>query len=637
MKNMFILIFFFFLISFSFNKECSKDDCGSFNIEGETEEHYTCSPSDEDNCIWKLLCNYIVISDSDTNCSEKPVTDPTTYTCIQEGNTCKEIPFCENVILTLEDEYDIDCSIYPLKDSVDKEKKICVEDEIEGKCIEQYLCGDTPTTEGDEILDCYIYPVSPSKKYTHFCTYDEENENKCVEEQYECKDILRPKDGSRINCASYSTEKYLCLNDEAESYKACIEQKYCNYVEQIDLVNQPDCSYFLTSDPEKYYCKKSEDKNKCEEIYYCLEAPKDESNSCANFAVSEENADIYGCIEDTESLTNKCKEELYCELVNKTDNSDDDIICSKYPVKNKQTHVCVKNNNKEENNPCKEEKLCQYYTEETNDEECRKYLVTNQNTVCIKNPQSNTKGCVEKELCTTVKKGNNIDCSIYPVSEEKMKTHICKNINNNINSNTNACEEVLMDDIQCLKAERGENDERCSKYKVSNIEYKCIKNPSPIITKNYTICIEKKLSECELKTSGAIDNKECNKLEVEYIDKEKCVKNPNGNNCMLLTYCEYGEGNTDEDCAKYALRDEEKNECKKKLDENLCIEVEKIIEESYTSDVSDSDSVTDEETSFTESETISDTVETTIQQKVNNNDGNLIKISFSILMIIFYF
>ena len=65
--------------------------------------------------------------------------------------------------------------------------------------------------------------------------------------------------------------------------------------------------------------------------------------------------------------------------------------------------------------------------------------------------------------------------------------------------------------------------------------------------------------------------------------------------------------------------------------------MEKIIEESYTSDVSDSDSVTDEETSFTESETISDTVETMIQQKVNNNDGNLIKISFSILLINYIF
>ena len=630
MKNMFKLFYLYFILSISFNKECLKEECGSFDIEGENEEHYICSPSDEDNCIWKLLCNYITISNSDIKCSEQPVTDSNNFTCIQEGNFCIEIPYCENVIFSSEEKYEIDCSIYPLKDGVDKEKKICVEDEFEGKCIEQYLCENAPVIEGEEELDCLNYPVSPNNKFTHYCTFDEENINKCIEEQYECKDILRPYDGSRINCDSYSNEEYLCLNDESESSKACIQLKFCNYVNAFDLINQPDCSNFPTSDPEKYFCKKNKEKNTCEEIYYCLQAPKEELNSCSNFEVYEENQEIYGCIEDLESDTNKCKEEIYCELVNKT---NDNIDCSIYPVKNKQTHACIKNNNEEVNNPCKEEKLCQYYTEETNEEECRKYLVNKQNTACIKNPDPYTKGCIEKELCTTVKKGNSIDCSKYPVSEEKIKTHICKNIENNINSNTNACEEVLMNDIQCLKAEKGENDEQCSKYKVSDIKYKCIKNPSPIITRNYTICIEKKLSECELKTSGVIDNKECNKLAVENIDKEKCVKNKDGNNCMPLTYCEYGEGIRDDDCAKYALKDEENNECKKKLDENKCIEVEKIIEETYTSDLLSHNYTT---SVLTESELTSHTIETTIQIEENNknNNGKMKKINFYILLIL---
>ena len=123
MKNMFKLFYLYFILSISFNKECLKEECGSFDIEGENEEYYICSPSDEDNCIWKLLCNYITISNSDIKYSEQPVSDSNKFTCIQEGNFCIEILYCENVIFSSEEEYEIDCSIYPLKDGVDKEKK----------------------------------------------------------------------------------------------------------------------------------------------------------------------------------------------------------------------------------------------------------------------------------------------------------------------------------------------------------------------------------------------------------------------------------------------------------------------------------------------------------------------------------
>ena len=579
---MFELIYLFVLISFTYNKECTIEDCGPFITDGKNPDHYICSPSSDDTCTWKLLCDYVQKPNSGSDassfkCSDQPVSDPNKYTCTDYYNSCKEISFCSHTTIPSDEYTYFDCSKYPLKDEANKENMVCTRDIDSDKCIEQYLCGMDPEIKEADFFDCFIYPVTPDKKYTYSCVYDEENENenKCVEKKLNCGEIYKPSDNTKINCQDFEDDENICLDGYTESPMACIQKKKCSKTTVNDLMDQSQCSEFPVSDPEKYSCVKNEEKNSCEEIYYCLKAPKDEERNCSEFIVSEENCETHGCIEDSESETNKCKEELYCEQV--VNNNNEIINCENYPVKNKKTHVCIKNKNTG-STPCKEERLCQYYTEGKNDEECRKYYVTKENTACIKNPIDNSIGCIEKELCTTVPRGDNVDCSKYPVSEKNMNTHVCKNIINP-SSSSQACEEVSNTKIDCSKAEKGESNEQCSKYKVSDTTKKCIKNPSKILYSGYTVCIEIPISECELKTSGITSEEECNALGVENNEEQKCVKNPAGDNCILLSYCEYAYENSDEDCAKYALKDEEKNMCIKSKYANKCIEVEKIIDE----------------------------------------------------------
>jgi hypothetical protein len=243
------------------------------------------------------------------------------------------------------------------------------------------------------------------------------------------------------------------------------------------------------------------------------------------------------------------------------------VICSNYPVKkeNKATHGCIESRNPEK--ACQEEQLCSSVTDGTSDEQCRRYPVIIENIgkkACIKNQNDNTMGCIEKELCTTITKGEGIDCSKYPVSNDKMKTHLCKEV-----TEKEKCSEV---EIDCLTAEKGDSDEQCSYYKVSGPNKNCVKNTAT--TEGATPCTEISKSECELKTSGATDDNSCKDLTVNKANEQICRKNPDGDNCVQLTYCEFGIGLDDNECAKYTLKDTEKI-CKKKASENKCEEVAK--------------------------------------------------------------
>ena len=213
------------------------------------------------------------------------------------------------------------------------------------------------------------------------------------------------------------------------------------------------------------------------------------------------------------------------------------------------------------------------HANEASDEECRKFPVTSGNIdkkICIKNPQKD-QGCIEKELCTTIEKTGN-DCSSYPVSNNNIDTHTCQSVDG-----SDKCSEVQ---IQCLSAKKGDSDDQCSKYKVSDEKNECVKNTDT--SANATPCIEKEkttpepepeIKNCEDVKTGATDEI-CSTLSVEKEGEQICVKNKSGDNCELLFYCQYGEGNSDEDCSKYALKDKEKT-CKKKADENKCEEVGK--------------------------------------------------------------
>jgi hypothetical protein len=284
--------------------------------------------------------------------------------------------------------------------------------------------------------------------------------------------------------------------------------------------------------------------------------------------------------------------------------------------------------------------LCDYVEKTgSTDEECRNYPVQTSKLgkyACIENTQNGEIGCIEEQLCNEVKNEGTVDCSKYPVSNTNRNTHICNAISN---PTEKACEEILKSGIDCSNAKKGENDEQCSGYKVSDDTKRCAKNTQ---TSSTNPCIEK--DKCELKTTGATNDENCINLAVEKPGEQKCIKNPSGENCMPLSYCDYGEGNSDEDCAKFALKDGEKNECKKKNSENIPKKTgdEPDINEESGSSKTDSDKGADKtdkgQTSDNDKngegkqDTSKSTEGATGENKKDDN-GNFINAAFGLLLI----
>ena len=117
---------------------------------------------------------------------------------------------------------------------------------------------------------------------------------------------------------------------------------------------------------------------------------------------------------------------------------------------------------------------------------------------------------------------------------------------------------------------------------------------------------------------------------------------------MPLSYCDYGEGNSDEDCAKFALKDGEKNECKKKNNENKCEEVPKKtgdepdIEDESGSSKTDSDTeagktdkgqTSDNDNNGEGKQDTSKSTEGTTGENGKDNNVNFINAAFGLLLI----
>ena len=113
-----------------------------------------------------------------------------------------------------------------------------------------------------------------------------------------------------------------------------------------------------------------------------------------------------------------------------------------------------------------------------------------------------------------------------------------------------------------------------------------------------------------------------------------------GDKCSLLSYCDYGTGKTDSECAKYALKDGTKNECKKKADENKCEEVEKKSEPTTSDGEKNSDeedeTKSDKDKSSDENKDTSKSTEAKSKNEENENGGNLINVSCCLLLIIYF-
>ena len=590
--------------------ESDEGDCSQFPVESSKSSTHVCVKAEAaeggegaSHCEEKYLCNKVpsgtsvecqnlVISEENLNthhCVSTTESDPedvNAYACKEEKYTCAELPKIKDT------ETNIKCSDF----SVDSDKAtthVCVEDTTseDKQCKQMKLCSAVENNDMTADITCssdFYYD-----KETYVCQKNEET-NLC-EQIYLCNKV--PSDATGT-CSDYATSdaNHLCI--EGGSASKCKEEYICSSGQGE---TDKECSQYPVTKEKtlSHRCTlESKDEKKCKEKELCTKIPLGSPTDalCGEYLVDRNKIGTHICVKNTDETegASSCMEQVLCDSVQKE--GDGEVECSNYPVKteNKDTHICVKNTIGE--NPCKEEKLCEEDIEGTSDEECRKHPVATANSetkACIKNPVKDSMGCVEKELCTTVSKGEGVDCSIYPVSTGKENTHICKAVDT-----SDKCSEVLMSEIDCASAEKGEDDNQCKKYKVSDTNFECVKNTDtttgakPCMLKEKSAEPEPEITACKDKTSGATEDI-CSKLSVEKEGKEKCIKNPSGDNCMLLAYCQYGEGTSDAECAKFALEANTKI-CKKKASENKCEEVEKTSEEGDdTTESTDTDDTTE--------------------------------------------
>ena len=676
------------------------------NNEGQCSEEYKCKTvpsidsgkacsSYEVSDIEKYVCkeNKATEGDGANICSKYALSDSNTktHTCKDvewKDLPCEEIPFCSYVTSSQTEK---DCSTYPLENK--NGDTICIPKQGDDKiCQEKYLCDKVPKNTGEA---CQNFVLQGDLKFTHYCTVSDSETYACKSEKYQCNNVPKIEGETTITCASFldsaKAETHVCLEDATSQTKQCKEMKLCSKVTVDDMTGVTDCSSTFYYDKDTYTCLLNEASNKCEQVYYCGKVPKSEESKdgfdCSSFKLSTENDDgDHICTKNTESTSYACKEEVLCtkvsldtptdeqcnkypvslenkgthiciknpettgtncieqflcDYVKKTGSSE--VNCENYPVKNKETNICVKKSVTTEDKACKELMLCEKKTDGATDEECMNYPVQTSKQgkyACIANTQNGAIGCIEEQLCTEVKNEGTVDCSKFPVSSTNRNTHICNAISNPTDK---ACEEIPKSGIDCSNAKKGENDEQCSNYKVSDDTKRCVKNTETSATNP---CIEK--DKCELKTTGATNDEICINLAVEKPGKQKCIKNPSGENCMLLSYCDYGEGNSDEDCAKFALKDGEKNECKKKNSENKCEEVPKKagdepdIDEESGSSKTDSDTeagktdkgqTSDNDNNGEGKQDTSKSTEDTTGENGKDNNGNFINAAFGLLLI----
>jgi len=619
----------------------------------------------EDTCIEEFRCAKVPSLEEGQTCSTFKVSDNSKYLCGESSTTneetcakyvlsgatevthscenaaqgallpCKETPFCSYVTSL---ETGSDCSNYPLE--VKNEDKVCIAKEGDDYvCQEKFLCDKVPTGTTEV---CTNFALQGEKKYTHYCKSISDGEYACKSEQYSCNDLPKIEDEkTTIVCSTFledaKKETHVCIEDKTSKTKQCKEMKLCSKVEAGDMTGVKDCSTSFHYDEENFRCQLNKEGNMCEQVYLCEKAPTDSEEVCSTFATTDSD---HVCLDD--GTTKKCKEEFYCSKVPKSEETKEGFDCSKYTLSkenNDEEHICTKNLDSTIY-ACKEEYFCGKAKVGATDEECSKYPVSTANkdkNGCVKDKEKN-QGCKEEQLCTEVAIGENIDCSKYPVTQAKFNTHICKAISNPTEGATKACEEVAKSEINCGDATKGESDAQCNRYKVSAANKKCIKNSGT----GTNPCTEKDKSECELKTTGATNDEACSKLAVEKTGEQTCIKNPAGENCMLVSFCKFGIPNSDGDCSQFALEDKTKK-CKKKEGENKCEEVEEKEEpvepgegektEVPKEEKSDGAKTSDKDESSEAIKDASDTTASPATKTENENSGNLINVAYSLLLI----
>ena len=642
MNKFLVLLYFFLLFSSSLCELCEDVDCDKSKIEQDQQPNYACVKKDDGTCELKLLCtkatdaktcsnNYaegadkICIAkqgastacveeypcktvpkstgDETVDCSSYPVSDSNKYSCEKDESSepeptyaCHEVEYsCKTVPISLKGS--IKCSDYSVTPG-QEDTHYCEESTDSTKA-----CEEIPYCEENNEGDCTKFKVVPTKSSTHVCVPGETSPeggatSKYCQEQYLCSGILKDASSTEtITCPKYILSEanrgkgtHTCIQDsDPESTKACKEVPFCSHVTSSET--DKDCSkYPIENDDKDKACisKEADDTGKiCQEKYLCDKVPKGTTEDCKNFALTGDSKYTHEC-KSISDETYACKSEKYkCSAVPKI-KVETSIKCSDFDVDSTktETHVCIEDTTSSEKQ-CKEEYLCTKATSGANNEECSKYPVEiDKRTThgCVKD-STKDQGCKEEQLCdkVTLETPSDTECAKYPVSFDKIQSHIC------------------------------------------------VKNPESTVSS----CIEQQL-KCESKTSGATDDIR-EGLSVEKTGEQKCVKD--GDKCSLLSYCDYGIGSSDEDCAKFALKDEKK-ECKKKEGENKCEEVEKKTEPVTPDDgktdkeeKSDGAKTSDKDESSDAIKDASDTTAAPATKKENENSGNLINVAYSLLLI----
>jgi len=534
--------------------------------------------------------------------------------------------------------------------SVDNEKtQVCIKNPSSFGCKQITSC--TQATYVDSFEKCSRLSVSSLKKYTHVCIKNpDKSKNNCIESNI-CSQIKYGATSEICSKMSVSKDTLICIKGPSKISGALCEkilkQKYrlsneeeLFFIKGDELSNlseeniEPEFEFQIFSTSLGVFLPMSDCINNmtiysagCQEFdsqklnlssnKYCTELENGATNEiCSKLSVSKDKINTHVCIKDTPKLNMALCEKFLKkkyglsdteELIALTGIGEEDYsifsptLGSFLPI-----NLCF-NNATFCISKCKEENICANVNYVDSDNKCSKLAVSsiNSNThMCVKNPDKNYNNCIESNKCNDVKYGGtNEICSKLISSDGK----ICIK-----DQSSEGCKET----DSCLEAKYVNSNSKCLSLKLSDTLYmkSCIKDP------NCHGCIEQKFY-CEEKTNGASDEI-CENLLLNDNTK-KCIKNKDGDNCILINYCDYAIGESIEECGKYPVKILG-NICVKKKDENKCTEV-KEAEKDKESDIG-------EKKDLDETKTIDQSTENINTSK---NSGYLLNISFILLWLLF--
>ena len=304
-----------------------------------------CIPKEGDGykCQEKYLCDKVPKATGEATITCASFLDSTkaeTHVCIEDTTPlstkqCKEMKLCSKV--SIDDMTGVtDCSstFY-----YDKETYTCQLNEDSNKCEQVYLCGKAPSTATGP---CSSFAV---RDKDHTCIGETITE--CTEEYY-CGKVPKSEESKAgFDCSSYKLsaenddEDHFCTRDTESTTYACKEEYFCEKAKYGN--NDEECSKYPVKTANKRCVKDLTNGKFCKEEDLCtkvsLETPSDEL--CNKYPVSLENIRTHICIKNQGTTDSSCVEQFLCDYVEKIESTE--VDCENYPVKNKETNICVKN------------------------------------------------------------------------------------------------------------------------------------------------------------------------------------------------------------------------------------------------------------------------------------------------------